>query len=671
MGTITNIMSHLVFKKFRLLNSASIILSTCQFVMILACASVSKADVVYPAGPAITKDGTTVLLENYANAPFSFRTLSVYPPVANYNDQLSRINFMRAEPTNAPGFGSRFFVCDLNRNLYIVPKANPSATNTWIKYLTLESIFPRFDNDPGFAGGQTTFAFDPEYATNGIFYTVHMETTASTIGPTNGAYPSLDLTGYTTTTAINPPSGTVGRIAVLIEWRDTNVSNTTFEGTAREVLRMGFFGTIHPMGDMLYNPNATPGHPDFRNLYISCGDGRAGETAGTTHNHPQQLNALVGKILRITPDLNLRPADELSSNGRYRIPTTGTDPNPFSSPSGTFTNVTGLRKEIFAYGFRNPHRISWDAVSSNLFVCDIGLNSWEEVNLIHKGDNYGWAEREGPEQMLVSGAPAGLTGSQQTVPVAFPSIDLLTVTGFVAQVTPTYPVATYSSRDGDAISSGFVYRGTLMPSLYGKFIFGDITTARLLYCDLNEILAADDGVRATQATIREIQVAFNSPYDSPDQGVTNRRLFDIVSEAYKQKGGTSTTALPGSATVTGLTGTNMPGGVPFGGGRADIRLALGDDNEIYVISKSDASIRKMTAVLGPPTISSLVPGVGTVMINFQSFPGRNYRVQYKTNLLDVGWSDLAGDVNTSGFSGSKLVPIVGDNQFFRVKLLTP
>jgi len=671
MVTITNIMSHLVVKQFRHANPVSTLLATCQIAMTLAFVSVTKADVVYPAGPTITKDGTTVLLENYANAPFSFRTLTVYPPVANYNDQLSRINFMRAEPTNAPGFGSRFFVCDLNRNLYIVPKANPSATNTWIKYLTLENIFPRFDNDPGFAGGQTTFAFDPEYATNGIFYTVHMETTAATLGPTNGAYPSLDLTGYTTTTTINPPSGTVGRIAVLIEWHDTNVSNTTFEGTAREVLRMGFFGTIHPMGDMLYNPNATPGHPDYRNLYISCGDGRAGETAGTTHTHPQQLNALVGKILRITPDLTLRPADELSSNGRYRIPTTGTDPNPFASPSGTFTNVTGLRKEIFAYGFRNPHRLSWDAVSSNLFVCDIGLNSWEEVNIIHKGENYGWAEREGPEQMLVSGTPAGLTGSQQTVPVAFPSVDLLTVTGFVAQVTPTYPVATYSSRDGDAISSGFVYRGTLMPSLYGKFIFGDITTARLFYCDLNEMLAADDGNRPTQATIREIQVAFNSPYDSPDQGVTNRRLFDIVSEAYKQKGGTSTTALPGSATVTGLTGTNMPGGIPFGGGRADIRLALGDDNEIYVISKSDASIRKMTAVLGPPTIASIVPSGGNVTINFQSFPGRNYRVQYKTNLLDVGWSDLAGDVNTSSFSGSKLVSIVGDNQFFRVKLLTP
>ena len=83
-----------------------------------------------------------------------------------------------------------------------------------------------------------------------------------------------------------------------------------------------------------------------------------------------------GKILRITPDLNLRPADELSPNGRYRIPTTGADPNPFTS--GNVTNLAGLRKEIYAYGFRNCHRIAYDAVSDQILCTDIGLDSWEE-----------------------------------------------------------------------------------------------------------------------------------------------------------------------------------------------------------------------------------------------------------------------------------------------------
>ena len=133
MVKITTIMSHQVVKMFRPANLVSALRATVLIATTLASASLADADVVYPAGPTITKDGTTILLENYANAPFSFRTLTVFPPVPNYNDQLSRINFMRSEPTTAPGFGSRYFVCDLNRNLYIVPKANPIATNTWIK----------------------------------------------------------------------------------------------------------------------------------------------------------------------------------------------------------------------------------------------------------------------------------------------------------------------------------------------------------------------------------------------------------------------------------------------------------------------------------------------------------------------------------------------------------
>jgi hypothetical protein len=74
-----------------------------------------------------------------------------------------------------------------------------------------------------------------------------------------------------------------------------------------------------------------------------------------------QLGALQGKILRITPDLALRPNDKLSENGRYRIPSTGPDPNPFIS-------VAGARPEILAYGLRNPHRMDWDPVSNTLLA---------------------------------------------------------------------------------------------------------------------------------------------------------------------------------------------------------------------------------------------------------------------------------------------------------------
>ena len=622
----------------------------------------------YPAGPQITKDGTAVLLENYARAPLSSRTLTgvTYSPTNPiiYSDQLARINFMRAEPANAPGFGTRYFICDQNRNLYIVNKSDPLNTNNWVKYINFEEVFPHFDNDPGFAGGMNTFQFDPGYATNGIFYTVHMETTTTpSLGPVTNSLPGLNTNGYTVTGSINPPIGSVARIAVLVEWTDTNIANTTFEGTAREIMRVGFSSNIHPMGDLAFDPLAHPGDSDYRNLYIANGDGGAGETV-STHFLPQRLDTLSGKILRITPDLNLRPADDLSINGRYRIPTTGIDPNPFTASNSVFTNLTGARKEIFAYGFRNCHRLTWDALSNKLIEDDIGLHSWEEVNIIHKGTNYGYAEREGTEQLFVTAnSTNGKTGSQAGV--AFPVPDLLTVTGLVDQVTPTYPVANYSHRDGDAISSGFVYRGKLMPQLYGKYIFGDITTGRIFYADLAEMIATDDNIRTNPAAVHEIQVVFKSPYTGTNYPV-QRRLFDIVSEEFHARGGSNNIVLPGTATVTG---GNDPDGIPYGGGRSDIRLAMGDDSELYVLSKSDGMIRKMTAALAPPVLQTSTVTNGSFNLTWPTIPNRTYRIQFKNTLTDALWQDLTGDLVTTNLSFILTAVPATNSMFYRAALL--
>ena len=69
----------------------------------------------------------------------------------------------------------------------------------------------------------------------------------------------------------------------------------------------------------------------------------------------------------------------------------------------------------------------------------------------------------------------------------------------IGNVTPLYPVAQYDHTQGDAIASGFVYRGTLIPELVGKFVYADIKTARLFYSDANEMIAADDGNRTSVA----------------------------------------------------------------------------------------------------------------------------------------------------------------------------
>ena len=546
----------------------------------------------YPAKPQVMKDGTTVMLVDYANPPLSSATHSGAGSAIDYKGQLGRVTALRAEPANAPLASSRVFVDDQSGTLYILD----TKTKNFTPYLKFTDIFPNFASDRGNATGIVSITFDPAYAKNGKFYTVHVEnpSLSENATPVNTKLPALNLTGYSTTEVINPPAGAVHLQSVLVEWTDTNIRNETFEGAARELMRVGY-DRNHPMDDTTFNPNAKPGSPDYGNLYIGVGDGAQGETPGPSHTLPQQLNSLLGKVLRITPDINLRPSDMLSPNGRYRIPSTGPDPNPF-------VNVSGARGEVYLYGLRHPHRFDWDAQSKTLLVLDIGLHYWEEVDVAVKGGNYGYPEREGNEQLFID--DMGKTGSLKQPPVAFPDRDLLQVEGLNEPVVPLYPAAVYSHQEGDSMGSGFVYRGKLMPQMRGKFIFNDMTTGRIFYTDLNEMLATH-GERNHQAAIHELQIMYKSPYDTANQTPVKRRMFDVVAETYAHKGGTPAAehVLPGAAAATtGFRDADKKEpktdaeGAAYGGGRADVRIAMGGDGEIYVLSKSDGMIRKMTAV---------------------------------------------------------------------------
>ncbi len=120
-------------------------------------------------------------------------------------------------------------------------------------------------------------------------------------------------------------------------------------------------------------------------LYIGSGDGGSGESRLGMRTNPQRLDTLVGKVLRIVPDLAEHQATStISDNGRYRIP----NDNPF-------IGLEGARKEIWAYGFRNPHRLHFaidpeNPANNRLIVNSIGLHTWETINIVHKGANYGY-----------------------------------------------------------------------------------------------------------------------------------------------------------------------------------------------------------------------------------------------------------------------------------------
>jgi hypothetical protein len=193
--------------------------------------------------------------------------------------------------------------------------------------------------------------------------------------------------------------------------------------------------------------------------------------------------------------------------------------------------------------------------------------------------------------------------------VPFPEKDdVLHVDGIKDPIAPLYPGAVYSHQDGDSMGSGFVYRGKLMPALQGKYIFNDMTTGRIFYVDLAQMIAAQ-GRRNKQAQIHELQILYKSPYDQANTNSVNRQVFSIVAEAYSHRGGTPAPdrVLPGrGGATTGWRDTEQkqpkadPDGIVYGGGRADIRIASGGDGELYVLSKSDGMIRKIGAIVTPP-----------------------------------------------------------------------
>ena len=203
-------------------------------------------------------------LQDYAALPITADNTD-----ANTRAQLARVNYLRDEPG-----GRRFFVNDLNGLLYILDK----QTKTFTKYLDFNGLagrsglFPRFTYARNFATGLTNVIFDPDYARNGVFYTLHMEdpSTSGPAEPRSGVVPELDLSGYTTTPAVKTPTidGRIDREVVLVEWKDRNVANATFEGTARELLRVQYPLAPHPLGEMTFNPVARPGDPDWRVMYL-------------------------------------------------------------------------------------------------------------------------------------------------------------------------------------------------------------------------------------------------------------------------------------------------------------------------------------------------------------------------------------------------------------------
>ncbi|HZZ28503.1 MAG TPA: PQQ-dependent sugar dehydrogenase [Pirellulales bacterium] len=508
----------------------------------------ARLEAAYPTGPQITDrydpGQINVAIQDYATAPNTASSQTDRTAA-----QVARINFMRSDPVDP----NKYVVNDLNGNLYTLDK----TTRQFTTFFNFASVFPNFDNNPGLAAGLVTIQFDPNFDGNpalpgyGEFYTTHTETVGNQSSFSEG---------------------------VLTEWQISNPADfgnpaDVSELSHREMLRVAYSSNIHPLGDIIFDPNAKPGDADYRMMYIASGDGAAGESGNpATRAQDQMLNNYLGKVLRILPN-------GVADTTPYAIPSD----NPFASAA--FTS-TGAKGEIWAYGFRNPHRLSWDPQSNQLIVDNIGLHSYEEVNFVTKGQNYGYSSLEG-NQVLSS-------SSNQVTNAPLPATLPLTISPGVTSgsIVPTYPVVQYSHEDGDAVSSGFVYHGAGIPQLDGKYVFGDITSGRLFYVDYAAMLAQESlNAPLPTSDIHELNLLENG---SPI------RLFDLVHSTFdlRNDGVADGDVLPGADSSL-VTAGDDPYGVAYGGGRADIRLIEGDDGEIYIISKSDGMIRELVAVPEP------------------------------------------------------------------------
>ena len=390
------------------------------------------------------------------------------------------------------GDGSgRLAINDTNGALFLT---SSTATSLGAPYLNISTATIGFD------GGFMGLAFAPNFATTGKFYTAYQASTGSGITPIASSTPGVDE-------------------IVIREWTAANPAAPAFSGTSREVMRMSMPSQGHTIGTIAFNPNATsPASADYNKLYIGMGD--TGDNGSYAVN-AQNLAVPYGKVLRLDP--------------------TPTAINSYTVPADNpFVSTAGAEPLGWAYGLRNPQSFSWQVGGAGtMFINDIGEGHVEEVNTGVAGGNYGWSTREGTYATFRDPS-LGLGYTHTLFQLFGPDPGLL------------YPVAEYFHDPINlaAIGSGVLYKGNLIPWLFGKYIVADIATGRLYFTDITGMVSTDDPANTKGFT--ELTLDWN--------GIP-QTLLDIL-----------------------------------GANRADARLGVGQEGELYLTTKATGEIFRLSDV---------------------------------------------------------------------------
>ncbi len=229
-------------------------------------------------------------------------------------------------------------------------------------------------------------------------------------------------------------SGTSPLQSRISEFRSSDAGMTLDPASERILLTIDQPASNHNGGNLSFGPDGF--------LYAGFGDGGSGGDPWGAIGNGQNLQTLLGKMIRI--DVN-----GASGSTGYRIPAD----NPYAA-NAVCAAGSGAQNcpEIYAYGLRNPWRWSFDRSSGELWVADVGQDSWEEVDRVVRGGNYGWRCREGAHVYNADCGPAQ---------------------------NPIDPIAEYSHSEGQSITGGYVYRGTAIANLVGRYVFGDFVSGRI------------------------------------------------------------------------------------------------------------------------------------------------------------------------------------------------
>ena len=491
--------------------------------VVVACLAVGagvalNGQITNPLPSTIEKRGIAVQIRDVARLP---DTRGLRPAAQDVAPAAwARVSYVRDLPDG------RRFANDSRGFLYLLDRNNQPSVYANVGAAFPHAIYTRLES------GFISFSFHPEFAKNGLFYTVHGERAMGNPGTPNFIPPGFgpaDVTHHN----------------VITEWRASNPAAATFDGTRRELLRVAHvvMNLTHPFGAAEFNPTAKPGDPDYGLLYTSGSDLGFSNGGGPNASNPgqaQRLDSVIGAILRFDPR-SPSVSKGTKGLGDYTIP-----------PSNRFAadNDPKTLGEIYAYGFRNAHRLSWDQMDGTMYASDIGMDQIEEVNIVKNGGNYGWMKREGYFENGVS-RPGGTLA--QLFPLPADVLSGKTKDEFI------YPVAIYDHRDGQAVSGGFAYYGTI-PALRGKFVFGDVQRGRLFVADVAAMKKADDGIPQTVAPVEEVQLFVR---DSRGQ-----RVYVSLRELIEKAMG-------------------------FLAPRGDLHISRSRDGELFITSRQDGTIRML------------------------------------------------------------------------------